>query len=48
MVGLISVLRIQRAVSIGNKEESVGLGALHDLATSSEHFKLKCKNTVVP
>ena len=28
MVGLISVLRIQRAVSVGNTEESVRLGAL--------------------
>ena len=28
IVGLISVLRIQRAVSVGNMEESVGLGAL--------------------
>ena len=28
MVGLIFVLRIQRAVSVGNTEESVGLGAL--------------------
>ena len=28
MVGFISILRIQRAVSVGNTEESVGLGAL--------------------
>ena len=31
MVGFISVLRIQRAVSIGNTEESVGLGAMSEL-----------------
>ena len=34
-IGPISVLRIQRAVSLGNTEESVGLGALSSLVHPS-------------
>ena len=29
-MGLISVLSIQRAVSVGNREESLGLGVLKE------------------
>ena len=46
MVGLISVFRIQRTVSVGNTEESVVLRALHNTCLDVRVTSLEVDTTV--